>query len=80
MSSNISNFSRPSYTGETVSGEVLDRLLTLSDLCESAWDGKVASVVRLAVRMYRNQRLPDHVAEALDDIEESALIMINSQR
>ena len=78
MTNNISNFSRPSYMGQTVSGAVLDRLLILTDLCEAAWDSRVASIVRLAVRMYRNKQLPDHVAEALDDIEESALIVLNS--
>jgi len=70
-------FKRPSYVGQVVAGDTLDRMLLLGDLCDMAYGEDIGQWVRLALRMHRNKMLPDNIALALDDIEESALESLN---
>ena len=70
-------FKRPSYVGKVVAGDTLDRMLLLGDLCDMAYGEDIGQWVRLALRMHRNKMLPDNIALALDDIEESALESLN---
>ena len=70
-------FKRPSYTGQIVTGETLDRMILLGDLCDMAYGDEIGQWVRLAIRMHRNKMLPDNIALALDDIEEAALESLN---
>lgn len=70
-------FKRPSYTGQIVTGETLDRMILLGDLCDMAYGDEIGQWVRLAIRMHRNKTLPDNIALALDDIEEAALESLN---
>ena len=66
-------FKRPSYIGQIVTGDTLDRMILLGDLCDIAYGDEIGQWVRLAIRMHRNKVLPDNIALALDDIEEAAL-------
>ena len=70
-------FKRSSFAGKSVSGETLDRLLLLGDLCDRAWGNHVGQWVRLVIRLHRGSYIPDHVGTALDDIEEQALQSLN---
>ena len=70
-------FKRPSYSGQIVTGETLDRMILLGDLCDMAYGDEIGLWVRLAIRMHRNKMLPDNIALALDDIEEAALETLN---
>ena len=70
-------FKRPSYTGQIVKGDTLDRMLLLGDLCDMAYGEDIGQWVRLAIRMHRNKALPDNIALALDDIERAALESLN---
>ena len=70
-------FKRPSYSGQIVTGETLDRMILLGDLCDMAYGDEIGQWVRLAIRMHRNKTLPDNIALALDDIEEAALESLN---
>lgn len=70
-------FKRPSYSGQVVAGDTLDRMLLLGDLCDMAYGEEIGQWVRLAIRMHRNKMLPDNIALALDDIEEAALETLN---
>ena len=70
-------FKRPSYSGQIVTGETLDRMILLGDLCDMAYGDEIGQWVRLAIRMHRNKMLPDNIALALDDIEEAALETLN---
>lgn len=75
--SKIVSFLRPSYVGQVMIGETVDRLLLLSDLCDDIWGQSSGVWVRAIVRLYRYSTIPDHVGVALDDIEERALSDIN---
>jgi hypothetical protein len=70
-------FKRPSFVGQVLAGETLDRMLLLGDLCDLAYGEEIGQWVRLAIRMHRNKLLPDHIALALDDIEQAALESLN---
>ncbi len=70
-------FKRPSYTGQIVTGDTLDRMILLGDLCDIAYGDEIGQWVRLAIRMHRNKMLPDTIALALDDIEQAALESLN---
>ena len=71
-------FNRVSYSRLVVAGECLHRLLVLGDRCDQAFGGHTGQWVRLIVRMYRGSEIPDHIGLALDDIEQSALSMLNT--
>ena len=70
-------FKRPKYAHKILSGETLDRLLLLGDLCDRAWGNNVGQWVRLIIRMHRGAPIPEHIGEALDDIEHQALECLN---
>ena len=70
-------FKRSSFAGKNVTGETLDRLLLLGDLCDRAWGSHVGQWVRLVIRLHRGACIPDHIGTALDDIEEQALQSLN---
>ena len=71
------DFRRPSYCGQVVAGSTLDRMLLLGDLCDLAYGEEIGQWVRLAIRMHRNKMLPEHIALALDVIEQAALETLN---
>ena len=75
---NVVSFLRPSYVNANVSGEIVDRLLLLSDLSDSVWGQSSGIWIRAIIRMYRFSDIPEHICVALDDIEERVLSDINS--
>ena len=73
----VIQFPKRSFVGRYVYGSTIDRLLTLGDIVESAFDSDAARWVRMVVRVYRDEVLPYPVALALDEIDEAARDELN---